>query len=130
MAKKTSSEPDVSSELDRLLTGGETTQVEFKTDVNDGELTEVVVCLANSAGGTLLIGVADDGTVRGARPRHGAGAHGREARRQVRVEGPQNGRRVEEMSEPILPLESYGRAPITAHNSHHAAVLTQPSETP
>ncbi len=54
-----------------LIAGGETYTVEFKSDLNDDELTEVVVCLANGDGGRLLIGVADDGTVVGARPRHG-----------------------------------------------------------
>ncbi len=57
--------------LDDLIAGGETLEVEFKRDVNDTELVEAVVCLANRAGGTLLVGVEDDRTVYGARPRHG-----------------------------------------------------------
>ncbi len=60
-------EPNVES----LIAGGETYTVEFKSDVNDDELTEAVVCLANGDGGRLLVGVANDGTVVGARPRHG-----------------------------------------------------------
>lgn len=43
--------------------------------MNDRELVEAVVCLANRIGGapaSLLIGVEDDGRVTGARPRHGA----------------------------------------------------------
>jgi len=54
-----------------LIAGGETLEVEFKREVNDGELVEAVVCLANRAGGTLLIGVGDDHKIYGARPRHG-----------------------------------------------------------
>lgn len=54
-----------------LTAGGETYTVEFKRDVNDDELVESVVCLANGDGGWLLLGVENDGTVVGARPRHG-----------------------------------------------------------
>lgn len=53
-----------------LIAGGETMGVEFKSDVNDTELVEAVVCLSNAHGGTLLVGVHDDGRVVGARPRH------------------------------------------------------------
>lgn len=63
--------------VDELIDGGETYTVEYKTDVNDDLLTEAVVCLANGDGGWLLIGVDDDGTVRGARARHGRGTDGR-----------------------------------------------------
>ena len=59
------------SHLRRLLSGGETRTVEFKTHVNDSGLVEAVVCLANGSGGHLLIGVDDSGRVVGARPRHG-----------------------------------------------------------
>lgn len=58
-----------------LIAGGETYHVEFKSErrkrLGDEDITTVIVCLANSAGGTLLIGVEDDGEVTGARPRHG-----------------------------------------------------------
>ncbi len=58
-------------ELSSALAHGETFNVEFKRgSVNDRDLTEAVVCLANGAGGVLLVGVEDDGTVSGARPRH------------------------------------------------------------
>ncbi len=51
---------------------GESYEREFKRgSINDRELTEAVVCLANGAGGVLLVGVEDNGTVTGARPRHG-----------------------------------------------------------
>lgn len=58
-----------------LLSQSETLTVEFKRDqpqqISDREIYEAIVCLANSQGGTLLIGVEDDGTVTGAQPRHG-----------------------------------------------------------
>lgn len=65
--------------LNNLITGGETLGVEFKGEdrapLNDRDLVEAVVCLANRAGtepAWLLIGVEDDGRTTGARPRHGA----------------------------------------------------------
>lgn len=61
----------------RLIAGGETFEVEFKGEsrerFNDRDLIEAVVCLANGSGGMLLVGVEDDGTVTGARPRHESG---------------------------------------------------------
>ena len=54
-----------------LIAGGESLTVEFKKEANDRDLVEAVVCLANAQGGTLLVGVDDDGRVVGARPRHG-----------------------------------------------------------
>ncbi len=64
--------------LGRLIAAGETLAVEFKGEerapLNDRDLVEAVVCLANRSGrepGYLLIGVEDDGRVTGARPRHG-----------------------------------------------------------
>jgi ATP-dependent DNA helicase RecG len=58
--------------------GGETYEIEFKGEqraaLSDRDLVEAVVCLANGSGGVLLVGVEDDGTVTGARPRHEAGA--------------------------------------------------------
>lgn len=59
------------TELRALLAGGETEQVEFKEAVNDAELAEAVVCLANGRGGRLLVGVDDEGRVVGSPPRHG-----------------------------------------------------------
>jgi hypothetical protein len=57
-----------------LIAGGESLAVEFKKDANDHDLVEAVVCLANAQGGTLLVGVDDDGRVVSARPRHGTTA--------------------------------------------------------
>ena len=60
-------------ELRTLIAGGETPTVEFKSDqgpLPDTDLIETVVCLANGQGGTLLVGVEDDGTVTGLHPRH------------------------------------------------------------
>lgn len=66
------------SPLRRLIDGGETLAVEFKGEerapLNDRDLVEAVVCLANRLGtgpAHLLIGVEDDGSITGARPRHG-----------------------------------------------------------
>lgn len=59
-----------------LIAGGETLNVEFKGEskhqLNDNDLVEAIACLANGAGGVLLIGVEDDRRITGARPRHGA----------------------------------------------------------
>lgn len=55
-----------------LVRAGENLTTEFKSHVNDRELTKAVACLANGEGGVLLLGVDDDGTVVGAKPRHGA----------------------------------------------------------
>ncbi|WP_280361829.1 ATP-binding protein [Nocardia wallacei] len=58
-----------------LIDQGETLTTEFKRgaagELNDTELVEAVVCMANGDGGVLLIGVEDDGRVTGAAPRHG-----------------------------------------------------------
>lgn len=65
-----------SEELRRLVVGGEELDVEFKSDqrkpFHDSSVVEAVVCLANGGGGHLLIGIEDDGTITGARARHGA----------------------------------------------------------
>jgi len=60
--------------IEKLLQAGETLQSEFKSDrkqINDATIYEEVVSLANTEGGVLLIGVEDDGSVTGAKPRHG-----------------------------------------------------------
>lgn len=61
--------------LQALIAGHETLTLEFKGEqrrqLNDRDLVEAVVCLANAEGGLLLVGVEDDGTITGARPRHG-----------------------------------------------------------
>ena len=60
-------------ELKEVLLGGETLTVEFKSDIKpipDRELVAAVVALANTEGGTLLLGVEDDGTVIGVHPNH------------------------------------------------------------
>lgn len=67
-----------SEEAQALIRQGETLNVEFKGEgsrpLNDTDLVEAVVCLANRQGhewGYLFVGVEDDGSVTGARPRHG-----------------------------------------------------------
>jgi len=66
---------DASSErVSAWIRAGERYDVEFKGEhrgpLNDRDLIEAVVCLANGSGGVLLVGVEDDGTPTGARPRH------------------------------------------------------------
>ena len=61
----------------RLAHGGESLTVEFKhatkRDLNDTDIVEAVTCLANAAGGTLLLGVEDDGAITGCEARHEGG---------------------------------------------------------
>jgi len=68
---------DLVTRVRALVAGGERFEVEFKSDVrgpiSDRDLVEAVVCLANGAGGVLLVGVEDNGTITGAKPRHEAG---------------------------------------------------------
>ena len=57
-----------SEHIKRLIAQGETFTTEFKSDrgaLSDHELVEAVVCLANGEGGTLLLGVEDDGEITG-----------------------------------------------------------------
>ena len=61
-------------QLQELISGGESLTVEFKSDrrqISDKEIYEEIVSMANTAGGTLLIGLEDSGEVTGAAPRHG-----------------------------------------------------------
>lgn len=61
-------------EVTELIAGGESLRLEFKRgDINDRDLYEAVVCLANGHGGCIVIGVDDDGSILGAKPRHGTG---------------------------------------------------------
>jgi ATP-dependent DNA helicase RecG len=68
---------DLPTRVARWIADGECYEVEFKGEqrerLNDRDLVEAVVCLANGSGGVLLVGVEDDRTVSGARPRHEAG---------------------------------------------------------
>lgn len=50
--------------LARLLRGKETETVEFKAKWTDGALQDLAA-FANHKGGTLLVGVSDDGSVNG-----------------------------------------------------------------
>ncbi|MCR3883894.1 MAG: ATP-binding protein, partial [Methanothrix sp.] len=66
--------------LREIIADGETLNVEFKGEekkgLEDSELVEAVICLANRRGddlGWLLIGVEDDSRITGARPRHAGG---------------------------------------------------------
>lgn len=51
-------------ELETLIRQGESETVEFKENF-DADATEAVAAFANTRGGTLLVGVRDDGTIRG-----------------------------------------------------------------
>ncbi|MFN8616897.1 MAG: ATP-binding protein [Dehalococcoidia bacterium] len=70
-----SSQPVTLVGLDRveeLIAQGETLHCEFKSDkrrLSDDELVEAVVCLANTEGGVVLLGVEDDGTPTGINPK-------------------------------------------------------------
>lgn len=61
--------------LETLIAQGESLEREFKSDsrreFTDKEIYDEVVALANTNGGMLLIGVEDDRTITGSRPRHG-----------------------------------------------------------
>jgi ATP-dependent DNA helicase RecG len=63
------------AELQLLIAGGESLTLEFKGEsrqqFSDRDLVGAVVCLANTDGGHLLVGVENDGTVTGSRPRQG-----------------------------------------------------------
>ncbi|WP_198950622.1 RNA-binding domain-containing protein [Kineosporia sp. A_224] len=69
--------PDDAARVKQWTEGGESYTLEFKSEqrerINDRDLVEAVVCLANGSGGVLLLGVEDDGTITGSRPRHESG---------------------------------------------------------
>ncbi len=53
-------------ELRALLAGGEGQRIEFKAaEADAADLARALTALANSGGGTLLVGVGDDGQVLG-----------------------------------------------------------------
>jgi ATP-dependent DNA helicase RecG len=53
-------------DLIEIITNGESSKVEFKTeDVHPTALAEEIVAFANFEGGTILIGIQDDGTIAG-----------------------------------------------------------------
>ncbi|MFF5079652.1 DNA glycosylase AlkZ-like family protein [Actinoplanes sp. NPDC000266] len=68
---------DMPGRVARWVAAGEQYDVEFKGErrerLNDQDLVEAIVCLANGRGGVLLVGVEDDGVITGARPRHESG---------------------------------------------------------
>ncbi|MDX9751685.1 MAG: putative DNA binding domain-containing protein [Flavobacteriales bacterium] len=65
------------TEVKELARTGETLTVEFKGEerkpLNDRDLVLACICLANTDGGTLLVGVEKDGRITGARARHEGG---------------------------------------------------------
>lgn len=60
--------------VDSLLARGEGTHVEFKVQIpHEKKLARLLAAMANSGGGTILVGVTDDGRVRGVeQPEHAA----------------------------------------------------------
>lgn len=63
----------VRTSLSLLLPNAETLTVEFKSDrthLSDTDLVEALVCLANTDGGELWLGVEDDGTPTGLHAAH------------------------------------------------------------
>ena len=59
--------------MDNLLPEKESLTVEFKSDqrrLPDRELVASVICLANTDGGTIYLGVEKDGTPTGLHPEH------------------------------------------------------------
>lgn len=53
-------------ELLEIINNGENSYIEFKEEaVKAKDLAEEFIAFANSEGGTVLIGVADNGTVKG-----------------------------------------------------------------
>lgn len=77
MTVELDSPADLPRRVARWIAEGESYEVEFKGEqrerLNDRDLVEAVVCLANGNGGALLVGIEDDGTISGARPRHESG---------------------------------------------------------
>ena len=54
------------SELLEIINNGENSYIEFKEEsIKPKDLAEEIIAFANSEGGTILIGVADDGTIKG-----------------------------------------------------------------
>ncbi len=61
--------------MTRSLPVRESLEVEFKSDrkrLSDGELVEAIVCLTNTEGGVVYLGVEDDGTATGLHSAHAA----------------------------------------------------------
>ena len=57
---------DLNERLDRLRRGGESETVEFKVEFPKGEgIPRTVAAFANGSGGTIIIGIRDDGEVAG-----------------------------------------------------------------
>ncbi|HJK93564.1 MAG TPA: putative DNA binding domain-containing protein [Polyangiaceae bacterium LLY-WYZ-15_(1-7)] len=59
--------------MTRSIPAAETLTIEFKSDqkrLSDAELAEAIVCLANTEGGSIYLGVEDDGRVTGLHPSH------------------------------------------------------------
>lgn len=57
--------------VSELVAQGENSSIEFKSDdVRPGALAREMVAFSNTLGGTVLIGIEDDGTITGIQPPH------------------------------------------------------------
>lgn len=101
--------------LEELIDGGETLEVEFKRKQSDRELVETAVCMANGQGGTILLGVDDDGVVVGAEPRHSSRAHPHSV-----------GVMIQNHTDPPLPVSSR----VEAVRGHDLLVVEVPRADP
>lgn len=65
--------PMTPEDIHQVALQGESFTVEFKRGrgLNDTDIVDAVVCLANGQGGLLLLGIENDGSVTGLPPRHG-----------------------------------------------------------
>lgn len=102
-------------DLPTLLTRGESLTLEFKRQVNDRDLVEAAVCMANGQGGTILIGVTDDGRVTGAAPRHGDS-----------TDPDRLAATIQNHTDPPLPVEVH----LEHHQSHEVVRVTVPLADP
>ena len=115
-----------------MIPSRESMTVEFKSDrkkLSDRELIETVVCLANSEGGELWLGVEDDGTPTGLHADHAelatlpAFIAGRTAPRlDVRVTPVEaEGVRITRMRAFPAPRDPQPAVPVRGHGPHDPA---------
>ena len=58
----------LNSDLKKIIQGGENQQLDFKFEISDSrKIARTLVAFSNTDGGTLLIGVKDNGRIAGVR---------------------------------------------------------------